>query len=201
MRRAGWTVLPPHGAGQRIGVFGGSFNPVHEGHLLVAETALRRLRLDWLWWLVTPGNPLKSHGDLADITARLRSVAGIADHPRMIVTAIEADLRTRYTADTLSALVARAPEARFVWIMGADGLASFHRWDRWHEIAQMMPICVVDRPGETFRAVAAPAAQALLRQRIDEADAPRLADMPAPAWTLLHGPRNGSSSTALRAIC
>ncbi len=200
MRRSHWTALPPHGAGQRVGVFGGSFNPVHEGHLLVAETALRRLELDWLWWLVTPGNPLKKQSDLADIAARLRGVAGIANHPRMVVTALEADLHTRYTADTLRALKARSPTTRFVWVMGADGLASFHRWDRWRDIAETMPICVVDRPGQTFHAVAAPAAQALARWRINEAGAPHLAGIPAPAWTLLHGPRNGSSSTALRAL-
>ncbi|MEM7567591.1 MAG: nicotinate-nucleotide adenylyltransferase, partial [Pseudomonadota bacterium] len=200
MASRNWAVLPPHGRRQRIGLFGGSFNPVHEGHVLVAETALRRLQLDWLWWLVTPGNPLKETGDLADIEARERAVMQVAAHPRMVVTDIEADLGTRYTADTLRVLMARAPQARFVWVMGADGLTHFHRWDRWSDIAARMPIAVVDRPGETFRAVASPAAHRMAKDRVDESDANLLANMAKPAWTFLHGPRNPISSTALRAL-
>ena len=190
--------MPSHGRGQRIGLFGGSFDPVHAGHLLVAETALARCRLDAIWWLVTPGNPLKDTGALPDARQRMAAIAALARDPRMVVTDIEARLGTRYTADTIARLAQRAPATRFVWVMGADGLAGFHRWDRWRDIARLVPICIVDRPGQTFRAAASLAAHALAHVRIDEADAATLADREPPAWTLLHGPRTPISSTALR---
>lgn len=191
--------LPAAAAGQRIGLFGGSFDPPHAGHLMVSRAALRRLKLDQLWWLVTPGNPLKEHapGALARRVEAARAMA--AGEPRIRVTAIEAALGTRYTAKTLSILKARRPGARFVWIMGADNLRQFHRWRQWREIAGMMPIAVYDRPGSTFTAGTAPAASALARFRVSEADAAGLALRPPPAWTVLHGHRTAISSTAIRA--
>jgi len=191
--------LPAAAAGQRIGLFGGSFDPPHAGHLMVSRAALRRLKLDQLWWLVTPGNPLKDHapGALARRVEAARAMA--ANEPRIRVTAIEAALGTRYTAKTLSILKARRPGVRFVWIMGADNLRQFHRWRQWREIAGMMPIAVYDRPGSTFAAGAAPAASALASFRISETDAAGLAFRAPPAWTVLHGHRMAISSTAIRA--
>lgn len=189
--------LPPHAPGMRIGVFGGSFDPPHAGHLLVALTALRRLRLDRVWWLVTPGNPLKGRGP-APLARRLAAVRALARHPRFVVTGVEATLGTRYTADTLKALRRRAPGVRFVWIMGADGLAGFHRWDRWREIAATVPVAIIDRPGGTLKAAFSRAAVAHARDRWPEGAAGSLALATPPAWVMLHGPRSGLSSTALR---
>ena len=194
------TRIPPAFAGQAIGLFGGSFDPPHEGHLLVAETALVRLGLDRLWWMVTPGNPLKDTSGLAPLAERLAACDALTSHPRIVVTAPEARLSSRFTADTLATLVARRPGVRFVWVMGADNLATFHRWERWRTIADLMPIAVIDRPGATLAFGNAPAAQALARYRVDEADARILPHLDPPAWTFLHGPRSGQSSTALRAM-
>lgn len=194
-----WPSLPPYGAGQRIGLFGGSFNPPHGGHRLVSDMALRRLRLDRIWWLVTPGNPLKEVSALRPLEARIAEAARIAAHPRIQVTAVEADIGVSRTRDTLRFLVRRCPTARFVWLMGADNLASFHRWHAWREIARTVPIAVVDRPGYGLAAVASPAARWMASRRIDESDAALLADLDPPAWVFLHGRRSPLSSTQLRA--
>lgn len=191
--------IPPAYPGERIGLFGGSFDPPHEGHLLVAETALTRLRLDRLWWMVTPGNPLKDTSGLAPLAERIAACERLAAHPRIVVCAPEVRLASRYTADTVAALAMRRPGVRFVWVMGADNLATFHRWERWRDIAATMPVAVVDRPGATLAFTSAPAAQTLARHRVDEADARLLPSLAPPAWTFLHGPRSGQSSTALRA--
>jgi nicotinate-nucleotide adenylyltransferase len=191
--------MPPHGPGQRIGLLGGSFNPAHAGHRLASVEALRRLRLDQLWWVVTPGNPLKDTRGLAPLGVRMREAAAVASHPKIFVTGVEAGLRTRFTADLIRALTKKEPATRFVWIMGSDNLAQFHRWDRWREIAASVPIAVFNRPGALATELASPAAEALLPWRIDESDAPLLPGRSPPAWVFLHGPRSASSSTALRA--
>jgi len=191
--------LPHVEDGMSVGLMGGSFNPPHEGHLRVSKLVLARLRLDRLWWIVTPGNPLKDHGNLAPLEARVAACRRIARHPRINVTAFEARFSVRYTADTLAIVRRRYPKIRFVWIMGADNLANFHRWQHWRAIAAMMPIAVVDRPGATFALRSAPAAAALWRYHVDESDAALLAGMNPPAWTFLHGPRSSASSTAIRA--
>lgn len=190
--------LPPHAPGLRIGLFGGSFNPAHDGHRLASLTALRRLQLDRVWWLVTPGNPLKDNAALPPLAQRVARSRAIADHARIQVTGIEASLRTRYTADTLRALTLRCPGVRFVWIMGSDNLASFHRWNEWRAIARLMPIAVIDRPGSTHSAVASPASAWLARWRIPENQAAAIAGAKAPAWVFLHGRRSALSSTMLR---
>jgi nicotinate-nucleotide adenylyltransferase len=182
----------------RIGLFGGSFNPPHEGHLHVGRMALARLRLDRLWWLVTPGNPLKERRGLASLEERMEAARRLARHPRITVTDIETQLGVRYTIDTIRALRARCPGVKFVWIMGADGLASFHRWRDWREIAKLVPMAVVDRPGLTLKSVRAPAAQVLARARIRENAATALPTRKPPAWVFLHGPRSNLSSTAIR---
>lgn len=190
--------LPPHAPGLRIGLFGGSFNPAHDGHRLASLTALRRLGLDRVWWLVSPGNPLKDNSALPPLPQRIATARAVAGHGRIHVTGVEAGLQTRYTADTLRALKRRCPGVRFVWIMGSDNLAGFHRWNEWRAIARMMPIAVIDRPGSTLLSVASPAASWLARWRLPESQAAALATHSAPAWLFLHGRRSALSSTALR---
>jgi nicotinate-nucleotide adenylyltransferase len=200
-RRAGGVPvrLPPAPRGLRIGLFGGSFNPPHEGHRLVTITALRRLRLDRVWWIVTPGNPLKNNRALPPTEARVNAANRFLRHPRAVATGFEDLIGTRYTLDTLRWLVRRLPAVRFVWIMGADNLAGFHRWQGWREIARLLPMAVVDRPGATLRAPFGPAARFLARHRLEETDGPLLPDRLPPAWVFLHGRRSPLSSTALRA--
>ena len=190
--------LPPLAPGLRVGLYGGSFDPPHAGHRHVSLLALQRLRLDRLWWIVTPGNPLKDVSGLSPTAERLSAASTIARHPRIAVTGFEEAIEARFTLDTLVYLVERAPEVSFVWIMGADNLAGFHRWRGWRFIADAMPFAVIDRPGWTLRATRSRAALALARWRIAEMDAPLLADLPPPAWVFLHGPRSFLSSTALR---
>jgi nicotinate-nucleotide adenylyltransferase len=190
--------LPRFARGQAIGLLGGSFNPPHDGHRLISELALRRLRLDRLWWLATPGNPLKSAADLAEMRERLEAARGLARDPRIAVTGFEAEIGSRYTYDTIAWLERRAPGVRFVWIMGADNLSQFHRWRHWREIADIAPILVVDRPGSTLRALGSRAARALAPYRLPESAASDLAAHAPPAFVFLHGRRSSQSSTALR---
>lgn len=182
----------------QVGLFGGSFNPPHAGHALVAEIALRRLALDQLWWIVTPGNPLKSTRELAPLAERVALSEKLAEDPRIKVTAFEARHNVRYTADTLALVKRRNPGTDFVWVMGADNLAGFHRWQRWRQIALTFPIAVIDRPGSTLSFLSSVMAKTFDYARVDEGDAPRLARMKAPAWTFIHGPRSSLSSSALR---
>jgi nicotinate-nucleotide adenylyltransferase len=191
--------MPHVERGMQVGLFGGSFNPPHAGHALVAEIAMRRLRLDQIWWMVTPGNPLKSTRELAPLAERIRLSETISPDPRIKVTAFEAAHRIRYTADTVELVTRRNPGVNFVWIMGADSLAGFNRWQRWRRIAATLPIAVVDRPGSTLAFLSSVMAKAFDNARVDESDAGRLALMRPPAWTFIHGPRSALSSTALRA--
>ncbi|WP_244607145.1 nicotinate-nucleotide adenylyltransferase [Bosea sp. CS1GBMeth4] len=190
--------LPPHAPGLRIGLFGGTFNPAHDGHRMASLTALRRLQLDRVWWLVTPGNPLKDNQALPPLAQRVATARALADHGHIHVTGIEATLRTRYTADTLRQLMRRCPGVRFVWVMGSDNLASFHRWNEWRTIARMMPIAVIDRPGSTHRSIASPAANWMARWRLPENQGAALPVRTPPAWIFLHGRRSDLSSTYLR---
>ena len=182
----------------RIGLFGGSFDPPHAGHLMVAHLALRRLKLDQVWWLVSPHNPLKSASPSHSLAARIAGVRRLVDHPRFIVTDVEAAIGSRYTADTLAYLSTRMAGVRLVWIMGADNMVSFHRWRGWREIVGLAPIAVVDRPESSLPAIASPAAHAFARYRLREPAAASLARRWPPAWIFLHGPRIPVSSTILR---
>ena len=184
--------------GMTVGLFGGSFNPPHAGHALVAEIALRRLKLDQLWCIVTPGNPLKNTRDLAPLAKRIALCEALLHDPRIKITAFEAAHHIRYSADTLALIKARNPGVNFVWIMGADNLANFHRWQRWRQIALTFPIAVIDRPGSTLAFLSSRMAKTFGHARIDEADAPILARCKAPAWTFIHGPRSLLSSTEIR---
>jgi len=191
--------LPPHPPGLRIGLLGGSFDPPHAGHLAISRIALRRLKLDRLWWLVTPGNPLKDAQAPAALKARMAACRALARHPRIVVTDAEAQIGARFTYDTLRQLRRRCPGVRFVWIMGADNLLSFHRWRHWRAIAHLVPIAVIDRPGATLKTEGARATQALARARRPERSAATLAEARPPALVILHARRSALSSTALRA--
>lgn len=191
-------ALPPYSDGMRIGLLGGSFNPPHVAHRAISQFALKRLRLDRIWWLVTPGNPLKDPRAQRNLGARLQAARTMADDPRIQVSCLESVIGTRYTDDTINFLRRRAPQLRFVWIMGADNLAQFHRWQNWRRIARQVPIAVIDRPPQSFRALAAPAAQALARYRLPDSEASRLADHRPPAWVFLTGTKLTMSSTGLR---
>ncbi len=192
--------LPPHAPGMRVGLFGGTFDPPHAAHRAACLIAMNRLRLDRVWWMVTPGNPLKDTRGLAPLDERIATARTLAHHPRIDVTGFEADLGINHTYETLAYLRRHCPGTRFVWIMGADNLRSFHRWHNWRGIAAMVPIAVIDRLGPSLYATASAAGQALMRARIPEAAARSLADSRPPAWVYLHGLKSPLSSTALRAL-
>jgi nicotinate-nucleotide adenylyltransferase len=191
-------TIPLHTNGMRIGLLGGSFNPPHVAHRAISLFAIKRLKLDRVWWLVSPGNPLKDNGALHELDERAEAARQMASDPRIDVSCLESVIGTRYTVDTISYLRRRFSGLRFVWIMGADNLAQFHRWQNWQRIASQMPIAVIDRPPQSFRALAAPAARALARYRVPENEASRLANFHAPAWVFLTGMKMNLSSTGLR---
>ncbi len=191
--------LPPYAPGLKIGLFGGSFNPPHEGHRAASLLALRRLGLDRLWWLVSPGNPLKDTHLLPALATRIAAARRLARHPRVAVSGIEAAIGTRYSYETIACLTQRCPGVHFVWIMGADNLATFHQWKRWRDLAALVPIAVIDRPGSTWSAIHSPAGALLSRYRYEESDGRAFAVAAPPAFIFLHGPRSSLSSTALRA--
>ena len=195
MDRVGWPKARP---GQCIGLLGGSFDPPHAGHAHITREALSRFGLDGVWWLVSPGNPLKAHGP-APIARRLAAAREVMQHPRVAVTDLEARLGTRYTAETIAALQAAVPGVRFVWLMGADNLASFHRWERWEEIFARVPIGVLARPGERISARLSPAAARYERYRLRGREALRLGRAETPAWCFVNVPMVAMSSSELRA--
>jgi nicotinate-nucleotide adenylyltransferase len=190
---------PPALPGQRIGVMGGSFNPPHGGHVAISKSAIRRLRLDRLWWVVTPGNPLKPKGGVAPLHERMAACRRLVTDPRIKVTAFEADLGSPYTAVTLGFLHRRFPGTGFVWVMGADNLATFHRWQDWRGIARTMAIAVVDRPGWRLKALASPAARALQRGRVTDQRASALPRARLPAWAFIDSRLSSLSSSEIRA--
>jgi nicotinate-nucleotide adenylyltransferase len=192
--RLGFDLAP----GMRVGLFGGSFNPSHEGHAHVAETALRRLGLDRVIWLVSPQNPLKPSDETAAHTRRMWGALRFAEGPSMIVSDAEVKIGSRYTIDTVRALKARFPRVKFVWIMGADSLASFHRWRGWTEIMREVPVAVVDRPWMTLKSRVSPAARRFAHARVPAGAAVTLPDRRPPAWVYLSAPLNFTSSTSLR---
>lgn len=183
----------------RIGLLGGSFNPAHAGHLHVARLARRRLRLDQVWLMVSPGNVLKPRAGMAPFKQRLASARALADGRRIVATGIEATLGTRYSVDTVRALTRLFPRAAFVWIMGADILEQLPRWRRWREIARLVPFAIIPRGGQNLRVLAGHAARALRSRRRPDRAAPKLARVATSAWTFLTVPRHPGSATAIRA--
>jgi nicotinate-nucleotide adenylyltransferase len=181
-----------------VGLYGGSFNPAHEGHAHVAETAKRRLGLDRVIWLVSPQNPLKTAHETADLAERMAGARGMAKGPGMIVSDLETRLGSAYTIDTVRALKQRFPGVKFVWIMGADSLASFHRWRGWTQIMREVPVAVVSRPWISLRSRFSPAALRFARFRRPSTQALTLPGAKPPAWVFLYGRFNFQSSTALR---
>lgn len=189
---------PPAAPGMRIGLLGGSFDPPHEGHSHITRWGLRQLGLDRIWWMVTPGNPLKPDAP-AEMSRRLAACRSVISHPRVLATDIEARLRTRFTADTLAQLRLRYPGVVFVWMMGADNLAGFHRWDRWEQIMQTTPVAVFDRPGPQLGGAFSRTAQRFARRRLPSSLAAALPRKSPPCWTLLTGPLSTRSSSEIRA--
>ena len=182
----------------RIGLLGGSFNPAHGGHRRISLFAARALGLDEVWWLVSPGNPLKPKEGMAPLAARYASAVGQARRAPIRPTAIERELGTRYTVDTLSKLVRRYPKREFVWLMGSDNLAQFHRWRDWRGIARTMPIAVIARPGYDASAFASPAMAWLRRYRIPAAGFANRSRWSAPALVILRFDPDDRSATAIR---
>ena len=182
----------------RIGLLGGSFNPAHAAHVEISLTALKRLGLDQVWWVVTPGNPLKHSSKLPSLPERVATARTVANHPRIAVTGFPGEKGSPYTVDLLTALKRRYPTVSFVWLMGADNLAEFHRWRSWQRIFEAMPIAVLDRPGFRLKARASQAAMRFHGSHVDESDALGLALMMPPAWTIITHRLSSLSSTALR---
>jgi nicotinate-nucleotide adenylyltransferase len=202
-RPAEHLKVPMAAPNMRIGLLGGSFNPAHVAHRHISLAALKRLGLDQVWWLVSPGNPLKDAGKMPDLEARIEVARDVAHHPKIVVTGFEgaraeAGRPSAYTVDTIGFLKRRYPSVDFVWLMGADNLASFHRWRDWEKLFGLVPIAVLDRPGYRLKARASRAAQRFAFAALDESDARGLASMEPPAWTLLSLPLSSLSSTRLR---
>lgn len=190
--------LPKARPGEVIGLLGGSFDPAHQGHVQISKQALKRFRLDRVWWLVSPGNPLKARGP-AEIGRRIDAARALVDDPRIVITDLEARLGTRYTAATLENLFRLYPRTRFVWLMGADNLAEFHRWDRWQWIMLQLPVGVIARPNGRLAARMSPTAARFRFARRREAEAEILAWQNPPAWCLINVPMSDASSSAIRA--
>ena len=189
----------PHArAGQVIGLLGGSFDPAHSGHVHISKAALQRFGLDRVWWLVSPGNPLKQRGP-APLEHRLQAARAIMQHPRVTVTGIEELLGTRYTAQTITALRARYPGVRFVWLMGADNLAQFHLWQDWEDIMAQVPVGVLARPGERISARMSKAARVYASARLPGRASELLGHIDPPKWCFVNLPMNAASSSAIRA--
>ena len=189
-------ILPGPYKGLRIGLFGGTFNPAHSGHRHVALMALQRLQLDWVWWIPAAGNPLKTEQN--SFAARFASASRMAAHPRMRVTDLEVQLGTRYSHDTLKALLPRVQGGHFVWLMGADNLRYFHRWGHWDDIAQSIPIAVIARPGDARLARLSKFARRFADRRVAPEAASAFYRHEPPAWSYLPTPLHTASSTQLR---
>ncbi len=193
--------MPPNGPvalpGQRIGLLGGSFDPPHPGHMHITRWALRAGALDRVWWLVSPGNPLKERGP-ADLDRRVAACRDLARHPKVVVTDIERHLPNAYTANTLMHLRKRYPGVRFVWLMGADNLASFHHWQDWRWIIETFPMLIMARPGQQLSAGLSMAARRYASLRVDPSQAAALGRDGGAGWALLTGPMSEASSTRIR---
>ena len=190
--------IPYARAGQVVGLLGGSFDPAHDGHAHITRAALKRFGLDRVWWLVSPGNPLKARGP-APIEQRIARARVVMDHPRVEISDFEAQAGTTYTAETLKALMAAYPQVRFVWLMGADNLAQLDQWQDWRWIMDNVPVGVIARPGDRTAARASRAADIYRRVRLPGRESRLLGGAVAPTWCFVNVPMNAASSTAIRA--
>jgi nicotinate-nucleotide adenylyltransferase len=190
--------LPPDSGDSAVGLLGGSFNPAHDAHVEISETAIKRLGLAHVWWLVTPGNPLKAEGTAAPLDGRISAARTLVGSRPITATGFERNLHDPYTLSTLTFLVRRRPRTRFVWLMGADCLAEFHHWRQWRQIMSLMPVAVIDRPGWRLKALSSIAAHSFAAARVPEQDAPLLSPLRPPAWAFLTAPLSDLSSTAIR---
>ncbi|WP_330169420.1 nicotinate-nucleotide adenylyltransferase [Bartonella grahamii] len=181
-----------------VGLFGGSFNPPHAGHLLVAKIAIRRLGLNQLWWMVTPGNPLKDCTQLLSLEERMQLSFKLIDHPKIRLTGFEQAIGSKVSIDTIFHILTHHSGVNFVWIMGADSFTTIHHWYRWHDIVSMLPIAIINRPLGNRSALFSPMAHIYRRFRLDERESKRLPFIKPPVWTYLHGPLSFQSSTNLR---
>ena len=190
--------MPLATQGLRIGLLGGSFDPPHSGHMHISKWAIKEFSLDRIWWLVSPGNPLKKDAP-ADLDRRLSACNKLVNHPKVIVTDLERVFNTRYTAQTLTSLKSQYIGVRFVWLMGADNLAEFHKWDRWQDIMHMLPVGVMARPNQQLAANCSPAARIFRESRLSAHSSTALPFKEAPSWSLLTGPMDDESSSKIRA--
>lgn len=193
--KQGFPYLRP---GMSVGLLGGSFDPAHLGHVQISRAALQRFNLDCLWWLVSPGNPLKSRAP-ASMARRVAAAQVMMDHPKVRISDIEARLGTRYTAETLRGLRRIYPGVRFTWLMGADNLAHFHRWKDWQQIIETVPVGVLARPGDRISARLSPAARRYRSRMVKDSHSQTLAQAQAPAWCFVNVPMIDQSSTEIRA--
>ncbi|MEL6960036.1 MAG: nicotinate-nucleotide adenylyltransferase [Pseudomonadota bacterium] len=189
--------MPYARPGQIVGLLGGSFDPAHQGHVQITLAALSRFGLDRVWWLVSPGNPLKDRGP-APLPDRIERACTVMDHPNVAITGIEDLLGTRYTAQTIARLQAAYPGVRFVWLMGADNLAQFHLWQDWQDILRRVPVGVLARPGDRISARLSKAARIYREDRLIGRAARLLGQADAPAWAFVNMPMSQLSSTAIR---
>ncbi len=181
-----------------VGLYGGSFNPAHEGHLHVAREAIKRLHLDAIWLMISPGNPLKELDALADHQRRKDRLLELVDtRPKITVTDVEKKLGTRYSVDTIKALQTAMPKTRFVWVMGADNMQDFHRWRKWRDIAEMLPIAIFDRPGYSVGGLNSKFARQYGRYKVPYR---QLLSTHAPAWTFVPIPKHAGSATNIRRL-
>ena len=190
--------LPPPGA--RIGLLGGSFNPAHEAHLQISRTALTRLNLDEVWWLVSPQNPLKPKQGMAEMAQRIAAARALVRSSRIRVTGVESLLGTHFSAESIARLQTQLPGVRFVWLMGADNLLQINRWQNWTQIFNRLPVAVFDRPPYSVRALSSKAARRFSASRLAERNASALANTAPPAWVFIHGRKNPLSATGIRAV-
>jgi len=190
--------MPLATQGLRIGLLGGSFDPPHSGHMHISKWAIKEFNLDRIWWLVSPGNPLKQDAP-ADLDRRLSACNKLVNHPKIIVTDLERVFNTRYTAQTLISLKSQYRGVRFVWLMGADNLAEFHKWDRWQDIMHMLPVGVMARPNQQLAANCSTAARIFRESRLSAQSSTALPFKEAPSWSLLTGPMDDESSSKIRA--
>jgi nicotinate-nucleotide adenylyltransferase len=192
-------VEPVAEANMRIGLFGGSFNPAHKGHLHVSKTALERLKLDRVWWLLSLQNPLKDAGDYASYEERAQKAREVINSPKIKLSLFEQEQGLIYSIDTIQQLLKRHPRVKFVWLMGADAFAGLDRWKDWQVIVESIPIAVFNRPNSTSRALGSKAAKEYSDFRLNESDANLLVEKKAPAWCFINQPLDYSSSTKIRA--